>query len=542
MKVLLRAYFPVLAFGALIGLVVTFLPSQPDDRDDDSTSGFELPEADEVGDEAPSTAATAPAVDDDVVFDGSEFDFMVRRPLDDCYRKQAGFDSCPHRFEGDNQGETYRGVTGDKITVVWYEPARGDQVDAVLSESDAATTGEEIRSLIDAWNAFGNNAYGFYGREVEIIYMQGPGRSADPAAMQADATTIALELEAFAVVAESAPRSFFDELSRRGVVNVTLLSQFGAGYYDASAPYHWGLLPDGDLVLDHLAEYWCNRLADRPAAFAGDDELRGQNRKLGVIVSESSQAGTSLRGKIEEGCGSEVARIVEYGGDMSSVVLQSTNLIVQLRDAGVTTVTCLCDVVSPIFFTGAATSQEWFPEWLHNGLSAIDSRTAGRLYDQEQWANSFGPSALGVPGPVAQSAGWQAFFAECPGCSAETVRGSAYLYSMLSVLYGGIEAAGPVLDADSFGEGLADPVYFPPKQSPEEAAISYGTGGVSPFTAIDDFMEIWWDPDRVGPDGEVGTTVFVDGGRRYALTEWPDTDPVAFLDDGSPQPGPDPDL
>jgi len=540
-KVPVRAYFPVLVFVAAIGVVLAFLPSRSDDRDPDPTDGFELPEADGVGDEAPATAAGALPVDDDVVFDGSEFGFTVRRPLDDCYRKQAGFDSCPHRFEGDNQGETYRGVTGDKITVVWYEPERGAQVDAALSESDAATSGAEIRSLIDAWNTFGNNAYGFYGREIEIIYMQGPGRSADPAEMQADATTVALELEAFAVVAESAPRSFFDELSRRGVVNISLLSQFGAAYYDASAPYHWGLLPDGDLALDHLAEYWCKRLADQPAVFAGDDELRGQTRKLGVIVGESSEAGTSLSKKIEEGCGGEVARIVEYGGDMSSVVLQSTNLIVQLRDAGVTTVTCLCDVVSPIFFTDAATAQAWFPEWLHNGLSAIDSRTAGRLYDQEQWANSFGPSALSLPGPIAQSAGWKAFFAECPDCPAEIVRGSAYLYSMLSVLYGGIEAAGPVLNPVSFGEGLADPVYFPPKQSPEEAAISYGTGGVSPFTAIDDFMEIWWDPDRVGPDGERGTTVFVDGGRRYALTEWPDTDPVVFRDDRSPQPDTDPD-
>ncbi|GIR37194.1 MAG: hypothetical protein CM15mP49_25790 [Actinomycetota bacterium] len=43
-----------------------------------------------------------------------------------------------------------------------------------------------------------------------------------------------------------------------------------------------------------------------------------------------------------------------------------------------------------------ATAQGYFPEWVHIGSVLADTTAFARTYDQEQWANAFGITTLGV--------------------------------------------------------------------------------------------------------------------------------------------------
>ena len=74
-----------------------------------------------------------------------------------------------------------------------------------------------------------------------------------------------------------------------------------------------------------------------------------------------------------------------------------------------------------------------------------------------------------------------------------------------------------------------------------QPAASIVTKPAVAFTFTDDVMEIWWSPDRPGPDGKPGVPFYVANGKRYALGQWPATDAAPFRDDGSPQPPRDPD-
>ena len=66
--------------------------------------------------------------------------------------------------------------------------------------------------------------------------------------------------------------------------------------------------------------------------------------------------------------------------------------------------------------------------------------------------------------------------------------------------------------------------------------VSYGKWGVVPwpdYSAIDDFAEIWWDPSAQGKDiatyqPGVGKYRYLNGGKRYALGQWPDGEPKMF--------------
>jgi len=296
-------------------------------------------------------------------------------------------------------------------------------------------------------------------------------------------------------------------------------------------------------VLDNVAEYWCKRLEGGNAVHAGDPTLQRQRRRLGIIHPEDNQemtGGLALRDKIRA-CGGDVAEVVGYASDVSTAQQQATNAVAQLRAAGVTTVTCTCDPIAPIFFTTAATNQGWFPEWLQNGVLLTDIPDFGRLYNQLQWENSFGVSAFGKPGLVRESAGWKAYFAAKPDGSPETAKAAGSYFVMLLYAFSAIEAAGPQLDPSTFARGMFS---LPPYggTAADVPTVSFGSGGSSsPYTGIDDMTEIWWDADRTGPDGQRGYSFYVEGGLRRRLGQWPASPPNAFVDDGSPQPPRDPD-
>jgi hypothetical protein len=444
-------------------------------------------------------------------------------------------------FRGDNGGVTARNVDADEIRVVAYEPGGNPQVDALLDTFGASSSDDSKNiAALKAYEKFFNERFETYGRRVRILFQRGPGDASIPDEQTADAKAVVEKLRATFVMSAVGSTAFHDEVSRQGITNIAGGLQFPSRFYEERSPNVFGMVPDLDLTLDHDAEYWCKRLNGRPAVHAGDPTYRSRQRKLGIIYPEDNQTltgGKLLKAKIEA-CGGSVTKMVSYVSDVSTAAQQATNAIAQLKQAGVTTVTCTCDPLAPIFFTSAATNQGWFPEWIQNGVLLTDLPDFGRLYDQQQWSHSFGITVFGKPTLVRESDAWKAYFAAEPNGDKANV--NAAYYGMLLYFFSGIEAAGPKLTPKTFAQAL---FRIPPivGKAPWDSHISFGRWGPSPYSAIDDVCEIWWDPTREGPDGKPGWHFYVRGGARYNLGQWPESDPVVFVDDGSPQPERDPD-
>ena len=450
----------------------------------------------------------------------------------------------PPAFTGDNGGATYRGVSGDKIRVVAYQVRQNEQVQAILSAAGTANN-EQRQVAFKALTKWVNENVELYGRKIEPIFYVGTTPANDAAGQQADAVHVAETLNAFAVLTLYPAPIFHEELHRRGIPNFTW-NQFPAAWFEGLSPHTFGLFPDRDLTLDHLAEYTCKRLlggraaANPNAVHAGDPVYQSSPRKFGVIFQDATDNGPYLAKRMKEQCGKEPAKMLSYPADIGNAVAISTNAVTQMQQEGITTVTCICDVIAPVFFTGQATKQGWFPEWIHNGYFVTDANAAGRLYEPNQWGNSFGVSTLSAPRPIAQNNGYKVCRAG-GGDHESCVKAQVSYWPFLAMLSAVFERLGPeVTDIGVArqlvnlpgigGEDKSDPRY------------SFGNNGPSPYTYLDDTMEIWYDPARQGNDGERGAAYYVDGGRRYLLGQWPATAPNVFVDDGSPQPARDPDL
>lgn len=98
--------------------------------------------------------------------------------------------------------------------------------------------------------------------------------------------------------------------------------------------------------------------------------------------------------------------------------------------------------------------------------------------------------------------------------------------------------AGPNLTPETFEAGLF--AYPPSGGGPTLPQISFGNHGFHAdpdYLAVDNMVEIWWDPDAEGPDEQqedgTGMMRYADGGKRYLPGEMPKDDVRAFVEEGS---------
>ena len=461
--------------------------------------------------------------------------------VSDCSRNNVlrGVTCRPPRWTGLNGGATDRGVTGDTVNIVFYQPMQNQQVDTALSTAGIPTR-EDRTEVLAAWEKYLNSVFETYNRRVKLVLHYGASGPADAAGQQADAIKVADELKAFAVMSHTAGPAFWTELRRKGIPGFSN-TQYESELYEQLAPHHLGFLPDVDITNKHVAEYYCKRLNGRKASFAGSPVYQQQTRKLGVIFLDNGRNGLGdrLSQELHRTCGIKPALLQGYSPDVSTSSQQSTTIVAAMRDAGITTVTCLCDPIFPAYFTKAATSQGWLPEWIHNGLFGTDLVLFSRLYDQQQWSHSFGVSAGEFPIVSADDPAWRAYRAGSPQGRNPKAKAVGYFYFWaLRPIVESIEAAGPTLTDESFLRAL---YALPPLQFANSPRLSFGRNGPSAYTATDDLTEVWWNPTREGPDGKPGTFFYVGGGKRYQPGQWPDSDAFVFRDDGSPQPARDPD-
>lgn len=437
---------------------------------------------------------------------------------------------CFADVEGDNGGETSKGVTGEAIKVVAYVAMEDDPIidyitQAIANDDTVEQAGETIQGYADLFNA----TYQLYGRQVEVEILVGSGPANDEVTARADAVRAADEMGAFAVVGGPVLTSAFaDELAAKGVVCIGCTAG-NPEFYEERAPYLFGPAINTDQVLVHLVEYMTKKLVGKPAEHAGDEALQGTERKFGYLWIESNDTSAEQAERFETLLADEdveLAESISYTLDPARLQEQATSVITRLKQAGVTTVVFSGDPVAPTTFTTEATAQDYFPEWVLGPQALVDTTAFSRGYDQEQWAHAFGPSPLTVKPDQTQRGHW-VLYEWFHGTEPPAPDTSPVLFPNVATLFAGLQAAGPELTPETFQAGMFS--RPPTPRYTTETSLSYGQHGLwegDDRNGSDDMTEIWWDPDATGEDeiGKEGTGMwrYVDGGARYLPDEWTD--------------------
>ncbi len=450
---------------------------------------------------------------------------------------------CTRQFEGDNGGETTRGVTAEEIIIVrrsFPESANSRAADELNSRAGFADpeTADRVR---DELVAYFNSAYELYGRQVKIIEyesengdsteeVQGRGREG----ACADATKIANELGAFGTIdGGSAP--FAECAAERGLVVFDGAAYYPERFYQKFHPFVWHRVMECERISYQVAEYVGKRLLDRKAKWAGDTVMQQQERVFGTYVPDNDGYQHCVQiseRELEQEYGGQVASRYNYQLDLSRFPDQAAQAAVQFKADGVTTVILACDPYSVVFLTQAAERQSWHPEWYIIGVASQDTDNFGRLYDQNQVdGHMFGMSQLGrtedLIGPNSEAG---RVYKHATGNDMPEGTSGDY-YESVS-FFNLLQAAGPTLTPDSLANGA---MTIPPGGAPDFPAGYWslqdgpdGTAGAGDHTLVEDSREIYWDGSAQAPDGDEGTFLETYDGRRFRNNEWPEEEPPVY--------------
>jgi hypothetical protein len=441
---------------------------------------------------------------------------------------------CVAPAPADNGGGTSRGVTATTIKVAVVVP--NDQQLAKLGAGgsrapvNVATggTGRFQDVVTDAWPAFAH-VYETWGRTVEFSFITSGGD--DEAAQRADAVAIE-QLKPFAVI--DTYTMGLSTLASALAAKKILVFDYGTTTQDAldQAPYRWAQNdPSGSAI--NAGEFMGKQLVKGKAKWAGDDSLKSEQRKFGVVYPKGFDidAFTETFAKYGGKLATPPLEFVTNGssfGDQTLAQAAAPGLVAKLKTAGVTSVIMFTDLATGGAMTKVATQQEYSPEWLLTAYQYQDVALLARdAYDQEQFAHAFGLSVLYPLTTAAAPAPLSAWYWG-PGRSTTEV----VTTQMLGWLAAGVQYAGPTLTPSNFQKGLfAVPARGgAASDSPITIQNGYGkTNGLtypSYFLGGVDFAPIWWDSETTGSSNAIdvkgkGVVWYVNDAKRYIASTWP---------------------
>lgn len=255
------------------------------------------------------------------------------------------------------------------------------------------------------------------------------------------------------------------------------------------------------------------------AVRAGSAAMREKPRKFGLLVPDDvvyAQCIKEARPKLDA-AGITFTKEIRYGLEFAKLQQEAPNMAAQLKAAGVTTLVLVTDPLLPFFLTGAATQQDYYPEWFVSGTIGTDADVAGQFYDSDQWQFAYGQSYLTGFGSGKTSEAYKAFASMKNGSPTSLVD---LTYQTLMMLFIGLQNAGPNLTPQTYAQGML---------SYGKHTGTYGQWSFSPtdYTSTDDAREFYYDPKALSPfDNRPGRCVPVGGGKRYIGASWPATTKV----------------
>jgi hypothetical protein len=403
-------------------------------------------------------------------------------------------------FSGSNGGETSKGVTGDTIKVAYrvlnergFQQTLADLAGASLVDSPSTIT-KTVEAFADDFS----ERFQLYGRSIEIVFYDGQGSNTtellgggrDKA--EADAIKVAEEIGAFAdLSATSEP--YAGALAKRNVIG------FGTPYlsrawHEQRAPFAWSLATDGSIVSELAAEYAVKRLYDKPAVYAGGNggdgrPLKDRPRNIATMAPENSWYQESVENAqaIVRSSGKEVGFNRKYVLDLTTMSNQATGIIAQMKERNITTILCGCDPILPVFLSGVAARESYFPEFIIVGTALTDADIVGQLWNQQFASHAFGVSSLNGFVPPTNTIAYAAYKSVRQDEPAFSVDLIYYQMYMLAI---GLQGAGPDLTPATFEQGM---FAYPPKLGP----VGLWKFGPGDRTAANDVREIYWDPAAI---------------------------------------------
>ena len=449
---------------------------------------------------------------------------------------------CVPAFRGDNGGATWRGVSADKIRVVYRRYNENADTNAIFA---VATRGgiappevqDQVRAVMFDYL---NRTFELYGRTVELIEFRTNANPVDEANGQgreqacADATRIAEEFKAFAVLNEALSYGPFSECAaERGLVVPIGPYGFPEEWYERRHPYVFGVQMNCTRITHQFVEYIAKRLDARPARWASDPAYVPQQRRFGVIRPdiEAYFPCHDLFDDLTRKAGIEIVSEFRYVLEVERLAEQMTRAAIQFRNDRVSSLLLSADFLTLINLTSAAESQRWGPEWIMAGVGLQDLDHFARLYSQPVVdGHMFGQSQLGAADFMIGNKGEPAeTYRRATG--AEKPQGTEGFYFALLHTFNLLQAAGPHLNPAAIGEGVA---RLPPAGADGGALGVWsfltrpdGSPGLS-HTAGTDAREVYWDGSATSADGNQGTFVATQGGRRFTNGEWSTDEPPVY--------------
>ncbi len=424
-------------------------------------------------------------------------------------------------FEGDNGGETSKGVTADTITVT-YRQTPEPNVLALLAQLmgiEFDETAEDFQRTVSGLIDYFNAEFQMYGRQMELEIYDGQGTITSELvgggreAASTDGLKAALEIGAFAdVTATSQP--YAEALAANETIG------FGAPYLSREwfvehRPYAWSLASDCSVVGEAASAYGLARLIGKPATEAGGD-LQGRTRKMAVISPNNAeyQRCTDAGLAVVEEAGEEIDYVTDYALDLGRIPNQATSIATEMVRQGITTISCFCDPFMLLNLTQQIEAAGIDPEWIVTGVGFIDLDLIGQGLSKQggdQWDGAFGASPLGVQPELEDSPGYKAFKSVRPD-EEPSVAVDVFYYQLYQLALG-IQMAGPELTPETLETGLFSyPEHTGPGGTWDYLVDEDGTP-VS-YTPIIDLREVVWDPEAISPfNGQPGT--YVGDGPRF---------------------------
>src|SRR5690606_5567069 len=119
-------------------------------------------------------------------------------------------------------------------------------------------------------------------------------------------------------------------------------------------------------------------------------------RKFAVLAPENSWYQESVDNAEQtlaaEGKQADYRRA--YVLDLSTMSDQATRIIADFKSKGITTILCGCDPILPVFLSGVASREKYYPEFIITGTALTDADIVGQLWKQDFAAHAFGVSPL----------------------------------------------------------------------------------------------------------------------------------------------------
>jgi hypothetical protein len=484
---------------------------------------------------------------------------------------------CMPAFSGTgNGGSTYNGVTKDTITVaIPYNASSAATTAALAQDPD---THSQIQQTQKDYNTLFQHHFQTYGRNVKLVeynssYNSGDSAAAKDAECQSDANKVTFQIKAFVSYGDCGTNAYENTLVKNGVLCFCTVT-IPASFYLNWAPYVWGTgLPDEEAAYLMRAEMICEEINPYPPKFAGDKSLDApltKKRSFGLVWPGPSpldnttvyEPGAKYFEGLLKSCGANLVSsdsmpIIDTGPSTAN------GIMARYKKDKITDVIVVQDPIDPKWLTAAATSNNYFPEWIVTGSALTDETFFARQYDQEQWKNAFGLGLLADR--VAQNLSdayntynWQ-FHKTPPAPNTYNL-----IYPFFYWFYTGVQLAGPNLNPQTFQCG--EPPYtshtlngdkgskttkpcvgktFPGlfgyptspsnfKQRVSNPLIFWGDR-VWPwdsYNIIEDSALLYWDASATGPDeyghSGAGEYRYMHGGKRYTWHELPKGDQPWF--------------